>query len=341
MTKIQKNSRDEESINETNKKTIGQFIYEVCFSILILFVIIGSYLMYFQLDQYMESISSNNIYYKFPKKSDLLYALYSFLLFVFFYHLSMKILNSFTGNLLLEKYVTGNERIHFNYYRDKVSIYFIKLFILFTITVLGHYILRDLTFFPWSLGGKGEYRNMFTGKNMYFFEKTPYFDLYYNLNLGWAIFDTYLVLILPRQSDFLIMILHHLATISLIAFSYLTNYSNIGCVVFYLHYFGDAFGYILRLFVYIKVPAICKYISGFSIVFLFSYTRLYVFGSVLLDTYYYLEFWGVIEKFCFTFEIFLYNLHILWYFLICNKFYKWMKYGEAEELYKPSLKKKQ
>ena len=176
---------------------------------------------------------------------------------------------------------------------------------------------------------------------MYFFEKTSYFDLYYLLNLGWAIFDTYLVFNLPKQSDFLLMVLHHLATVSLILFSYLTNYSSVGCIVFYLHYFGDAFGYILRLFVYIKVPAFCKFLSGLSIIVLFFYTRLLVFGSILYDTYYYLEFWGVIEKFCFIFEIFLYNMHILWYTLICKKLFTWMRYGEAEELYKPDIKKKQ
>jgi hypothetical protein len=277
--------------------------------------------------------------YDFPKKSDLQYAIYAFLILLTFYHIVKPILNTFTGKMLVEKYITGSEKHMHDYYREKVSIYFIKLFILFVITILGHFILRDLTFFPWTLGGRGEYRNVFTGKDMYFFEKTPYFDLYYHLNLGWAIFDTYLVLTLPRQSDFLIMLLHHLATISLIVFSFLTNYSNVGCVVFYLHYFGDAFGYILRLFVYIEVPTFAKYLSGFSIIILFFYTRLLVFGMVLYDTYYYLEFWGVIEKFCFVFEIFLYNLHILWYTLILKKFINYMRFGVTEELYNPPTKK--
>ena len=323
--------------DKSDKKPIGLQIFEISFTLLIAIVVIGSGIILYQLDSYIEFIREMDPSYPFPKKSELIYALISFISFTITYHILKTIFNKFTGKMLVEKYITGNEQNNYEYYREKVSIYLVKLIFLFFVTILGHFILRDLVFFPKSLLGRGDYKILFaTGKKMFFFDKTPYFDLFYNINLGWALFDTYLVLTLPHQSDFLIMILHHLATISLVTFSYLINYSNVGCVVFYLHYFGDAFGYILRLFVYIKVPRMFKYVSGFLVIILFFYTRIYVFGFVLYDTYHLLPFWGTIEKFCMVFMIFLYNLHIIWLTLIIKKVYHYFRFGEAEELYKTS-----
>lgn len=51
---------------------------------------------------------------------------------------------------------------------------------------------------------------------------------------------TFLFLFVPRcAQDFLIMFLHHLATISLITFSYVNNMARVGTLVMCLHDAAD------------------------------------------------------------------------------------------------------
>jgi len=297
-------------------------------------VIIGSALMFINLEDYVNPLRERIPEYTFPRSSELIYGVLFFLLYVVLYKIIKNFFYKRVGNWLEDKYL--KEEDNGELYKEKVAIYMFKLLYLTCASIFGHYILRGLVFFPKSLFGNGEYRKMFQeGRDMFFFDKTPYFDLYYLANLGWAIFDTYLLCILPLQSDFPMMLLHHLATVSLVVFSYLINYSNIGCVVFYLHYFGDAFGYVLRIFIYVKVNTFLRVLSGVTVIIAFFYTRIYVFGYVIHDTYYFLNFdWGYIEYFCLLFKVFLYFLHIIWLSLILYKFCGYLFSGHTEELYK-------
>ena len=321
------------NLSKKKQKTFSVILYEVVFGILSIIVIVGSVLMYFKLEEFILPIKEKKPKYKFPDPRDLNQSLVYFVLFIILYKIVKSVFEPKIKGWLEENYTDPD---NVDMYCEKVAIYFLKCSYLFLFTIVGHYVLKDLDFFPKLLLGNGDYRNiLLEGENMFYFEKTKYFDLFYMVNLAWALFDTYLLFTLPLQSDFPTMLLHHLTTISLVIFSYLGNFSSIGCVVFYLHYSGDAVGYIIRISVYIKVSYSVKLSAGISTILMFFYTRIIVFGSVIYDTYYFSQIsWGIIEYFLFIFMIFLYILHMIWLPLIIKKIWHYSFYSEIEELYK-------
>ena len=117
-------------------------------------------------------------------------------------------------------------------------------------TVFGYILLKQLDYFPTSLRGKGYLMKMFESgyPGKFYHWKPDYFDFYYLTALGFCVTDLiWLVFIYKLQSDFVMMLLHHICTISLLSFSFLTNYSNIGCIVLILHDIGDIFVYVTRI----------------------------------------------------------------------------------------------
>lgn len=157
--------------------------------------------------------------------------------------------------------------------------------------------------------------------NCFFHSKPEYFNYYYLGALAFHITDLiWLLGIYELQTDFLMMLVHHFCTISLITFSYLSNYSNVGCIVIFLHDIGDIFVYIARIFLNTKAPEFTKVSSGILLLLVWIYTRIYVFGGMLFDIYD-----GISTHFNWininlvTFLCFLYVLHCYWVFLIFKK----------------------
>jgi len=91
----------------------------------------------------------------------------------------------------------------------------------------------------------------------------------------------WLVFINDRQSDFIAMLLHHTCTISLITFSYFTNFSSTGSLVILLHDFGDFFVYIARISTSTDIYSSLKLSSGLTLTGVFIYTRLYIFFFII------------------------------------------------------------
>ena len=118
------------------------------------------------------------------------------------------------------------------------------------------------------------------------------------------------------------MLLHHLCTLSLVIFSYLTNYSNLGSIVLFLHNTSDIFVYLTRLLIQTDSPEWIKNLSGIFLTCSMLYTRLYVFGQAIYTLYFYATWeWGFTLDFLFLFLTFLYLMHINWCVLLLSKFY--------------------
>lgn len=188
---------------------------------------------------------------------------------------------------------------------------------------MGYYVLSDMEYFPWQLFGKGDFSKCFTAgyPEFVFHTKPKYFNEYYLGALAFHITDLiWLLGVYELQTDFLMMLVHHFCTISLITFSYLTNYSSAGSIIIFLHDFGDIFVYVARIFLNTKAPEFTKTSSGILLLSVWIYTRLFVLAGIIRDIYIglFMAFNWVIGILL-VFLCFLYVLHMYWIFLIFKK----------------------
>lgn len=220
-------------------------------------------------------------------------------------------------------------------YVKKLSTNFFKLSFYTFMTIWGYKSLSQLDYFPVSLGGSGYIIKMFEPgyPDSFYHWKPEFFDWYYMTGLGFCITDLiWLVFIYELQSDFILMLLHHICTISLISFSYLTNFSNIGCIVLFLHDAGDVFVYITRIVINIEVKSIYQISTAIVLIIFFIYTRLYVFADLILSIYNGIT-WGMQwPDTCLTlFLCFLYIMHVNWVYLIFRKICLGVKEDKVED----------
>jgi hypothetical protein len=232
--------------------------------------------------------------------------------------------------LILQKnYKTENKEDE-NYqlgkiYHKKLCTNAFKVTYFIAISIISYYILRQLDFFPTSLGGSGEIVNMFKDgyPGYFFFWKPDYFNIYYLGTLGYHVIDLiWLCCFYELQSDFVMMILHHVCTISLIFFSYMANYTNVGCIVMFLHDFSDIFVYAIRTMINTDLGKITKVLSGVILLVVFVYTRIYVFGDLLysiITEFTRLDCWDYMNTLLTLFLSFLYVMHIYWVYSILKK----------------------
>ncbi len=223
-------------------------------------------------------------------------------------------------------------------YAKKNSSNFFKLCYYTLITLFGYYVLCDLPCFPRELLGKGELSNCFTGgyPDWMYHIKPELFNVYYLTALAFHLTDLiWLLWIYELQTDFKMMLVHHICTITLITFSYLCNYSNIGSIIIFLHDFGDIFVYIMRVFLNTKAPKILKTLTGFLLLIVWIYTRLYVLFGIIIEIYigFSTHFnWANVNLL--TFLCFLYVMHIIWVYHILKKLYTAIFVNRYEDCYK-------
>jgi hypothetical protein len=336
--------KNENQYFSSEKYTFLNPIVDVFTYILILVVFFGSFHMYNKLDSLLLEIKNNNRDYYFVSYIDLLPSVWILALMIFGHEVFRYLFSEKIAKHLNPKYFIEKDQDLVEIYKKKVSSNIYKFIFYLISTIFGFYVLKDLTFFPSSLLGKGEFKNLFIDgyPKLFYFEKPEYFDMYYNFNLSFALFDGYLLITNPLQSDFLIMVLHHISTYSLITFSFLSNLSNIGCIVYYLFYLGDVFSYIVRVAVHLNCSEFYPFISTFVFLLVFCYTRLFVYGDVLFQIYYGLNYtWTIIESNLVGFLCILMILNIMWIVLISKKFIKYCLTGNIEEIYKFKVKKKE
>ncbi|CAB1328470.1 unnamed protein product, partial [Coregonus sp. 'balchen'] len=125
-----------------------------------------------------------------------------------------------------------------------------------------------------------------------------------------------------RRKDFLIMFLHHLATISLITFSYVNNMARVGTLVMCLHDSADILMEAAKMANYAKFQRLCNLLFVmFAMVFISS--RLGVYPVWILNTTLF-ESWEIVGPYpswwVFNLLLFLLQfLHSFWSYLIVSK----------------------
>lgn len=118
-------------------------------------------------------------------------------------------------------------------------------------TITGYFFLKDVPGLPPMLLGKGHLSHVFDGWP--FWDKPAYFDIYFTASIGYHL-DGFIshLFFAERMNDFVEMFLHHVATCSLIYFSYMASFSQIGAIILWSHHWADIFTSGARVFCDIK-----------------------------------------------------------------------------------------
>ncbi len=306
---------------EENKEKEGIFWNSFWFVCILLSIVLISISCFF-INDFNNDIRKYNLKYRWPELTDLIPSLY-LLPMIICYKLFIEYLSKdFVEYCLSKKYKHPKLKELKDKYRLKLSRHLYKITFYTGITIFGYYVLKDLPYFPKSMGGKGYMPAMFLPgfPNSYFHEKPPLFDFYYNLSLAYFVCDfIFLFISEKKQSDFINMLLHHICTISLIIFSHLVNYSNVGSIVLFLHLESDIFVHLTRFLLQTDAPEIIKDISGIVLVFNFLYVRVYVLGDIIYVLYNYITWKGVVDSFLLIFLSIIYLMHINWAIMLVQK----------------------
>lgn len=283
----------------------------ICILVSIVLITISS----FFINDFNNNIKKYNLNYRWPQLFDLFPVVYLLPMVICFKLFIENISKNLIERCLSKKYKQPHLKELANKYRRKLARHLYKITFYTGITIFGYYVLKDLPYFPKSMGGKGYMSAMFLPgfPNSYFHQKPPLFDFYYNLNLAYFVCDFIFLLLDERQNDFINMFLHHICTISLIVFSFITNYSNIGCLVVFCHMESDILGHAIRFVVQTDLHIYFIGFVGISFLSNFIYMRQYVFGEMIYTIYKYITWkWDIITTSLWLFLVILYIMHFRW-----------------------------
>ena len=317
--------------NPTTKKTVSSkslcdTICDICFSLLLLPAAIGTYFLAKDVQKFRNNLLKLVPSFHLPTYSDFKLCIPILLVILVLKILCENLLVCYTKTILAKQYRnpdTEEKKIESQKVAKKLAQHIFKGTYYILITLFAYYVHKDLDYFPKTLGGSGQLKNMFLPgyPKSFLFTKPKYFDLHYLICLSYAISDLlYLLFIYEKQTDFINMLLHHICTISLIIFSFLTNYSNIGSMVLIIHNATDVLVHMTRFSIRSNTPEIIRDITGVTLTFAFIYLRLFVFGECIYVTIKYIVWeWGWTTTFLITFLCFLYVMHINWTLRLLEK----------------------
>ena len=286
----------------------------------------GIFFMVKGVNNFRNTLISLNPNYDFSKYSDFLMCIPLFLIITVIQYYSPKVLRKFCEKVMKKSYrfpKTEKDRQLAEKYRVRLPIHIFKGSMYIFLTIFGYYVLKDINYFPKSLLGKGWLPNMFINgyPNSFYLYKPPLFDFYYMLCLSYFISDLVCLFSEAKQTDFINMLLHHVCTISLIVFSHLVHYSNVGTIVLFLHMESDIFIHITRFFLQTDFPEIIKNVSGLILVFNYLYTRVYVLGDIIYVLYTYVTWKGIIDWFLLIFLVIIYIMNANWALMLLEKMF--------------------
>jgi hypothetical protein len=338
-----KDSNNSEKVNQELNKENKYMDY--FFISLTMVGIIGSFIMIFSYDSYW----SNIIMYKpegyqIPKISDLKFCLVCIPFFVlvkcfFEYGPPLK----FMYITLAQKYKDPSNDLFKlgKIYNKKQATSLYKVIFYSLSVIIGHYICKDIEFFDWRLGGNGDYNKLNAGgyPHYKFWEKPEFFDYYYLTGLSFVCTDLiWLLFIYEWSSDFYLMICHHTITITLVIFSFLTNNSAVGIMVFYLHDITDVFVYAARIGLNTDFNEIIRVTPCVGLLLSKIYCRIYCLillilklsGDMMADCIY--------VKILTNFLWILVIMHAFWIFQIAKRLFLWKFVDTAKLLLKTKKK---
>ena len=287
---------------------------------------IGIIYMIKDVTKFRSELISLNPSYQFSKYSDFLICIPLFFVILVIQYYTPRLLRGICLKVMKKAYLypkNEKDRQLGEKYKIRLPIHIFKGSMYIFLTIFGYMVLKDVNYFPKSLLGKGWLPNMFINgyPNSFYLDKPPFFDFYYMLCLSYFTSDLVGLFIEAKQSDFINMLLHHVCTISLIVFSHLVHYSNVGSIVLFLHMESDIFVHITRFLLNTDVPEIYKDISGIILVFNFIYVRIYVLGDIIYVLYMYVTWKGVIDWFLLIFLSIIYIMHINWAIMLLQKMF--------------------
>ena len=288
--------------------------------------LIGIYFMIRGVNNFRNTLISLNPNYEFSKYSDFLICIPLFIAINIFQHYAPRFLKKICEKVMKKSYrfpKTEKDKQLGEKYRIRIPIHIFKGSMYLFLTIFGYYVLKDIDYFPKSLLGKGSLPNMFINgyPKSFYLDKPPLFDFYYMLCLSYFTSDLVGLFREAKQTDFINMLLHHICTISLIVFSHLVHYSNVGSIVLIIHMESDVFVHLTRFLLQTDAPEIIKNISGLILVFNFLYTRIYVLGDIIYVLYMYVTWKGVIDWFLLIFLVIIYIMHINWAIMLLQKMF--------------------
>ena len=299
----------------------NHFFY-ACFGL----TLVGIFYMVKGVNNFRNKLISLNPSYEFSKYSDFLICIPLALIINMTQHYMPKLLKNFVEKVMKKSYrfpKNEKDRQLGEKYRIRLPIHIFKGSMYIFFTLFGYYVLKDINYFPKSLLGKGWLPNMFIKgyPDSFYLEKPPYFDFYYMFCLSFFISDLIGLFREDKQTDFINMLLHHVCTISLIVFSHLVHYSNVGSIVLFLHMESDVFVHVTRFFLQTDAPEIIKDINGLFLVFNFIYTRTYVLGDIIYVLYMYVTWKGIIDWFLLIFLTLIFIMNFNWALMLLQKMF--------------------
>jgi len=159
-------------------------------------------------------------------------------------------------------------------------------------------------------------------------ERQHILDNYYVFEMSWYLHELICHFFVERKKDHLAMLVHHVATITLIVLSYHYNLLFIGTLITTIHNLSDIFLHGVKIGLYIESDlgsSICAALLFVS----WIYSRLYIFPlfvihSTINDTHHLVEYYNahctyyVMNGALVT----LFGLHIFWFRLICLSIFR-------------------
>ena len=300
-------------------------VWKKIFSAFLGLSFIGIFYLIRDVTKFRNTLISLNPSYDFPKISDFKICIPLFILISLFKFITQKHLVNLCSRIMKKSYrFPSNEKDRQlgERYKHKLPDHIFKGSMYLFLTLFGYYVLKDLNYFPKALLGKGSLPNMFIKgyPNSFYLEKPPLFNFYYMLCLSYFSSDAiWLIFINAKQTDFINMLLHHVCTISLIIFSYLVNYSNVGAIVLFLHVETDIFVHSTRFLIQTDFHDFFKITSGFALFFNFIYVRMYVFAKIIYVLYKYITWKTTVDSFMICFLAIIYSMHINWIIMLSQK----------------------
>jgi len=254
-------------------------------------------------------------------------------------YLTERISSTFTDCLISKKYknedmsLTEEGKLYAKKIRTNI---FKTLWNLFN-TILGHYILNQCKYFPKELFGDGDINTIFEGTypNLYFHYKPKFFDILYLMNLSYYIMDLLnLLFVNEQQSDFYMMVIHHLSSIFLITFSYWANLSNIGSIIFHLHNIGNVLVYFVRITMYSEISSAFKGSMAVVLIIVWIYTRLIVLPKLVIIVYTDIPIWNWVIVYTWILTNMLIVMHVYWVVEILKKLFLLIFDNKVEDISK-------
>jgi hypothetical protein len=166
-------------------------------------------------------------------------------------------------------------------------------------------------------------------------ERQHIFDYYYIFELSWYIHELICHFFTERKKDHLAMLIHHVATITLIVVSYHYNLLFMGALTVTIHNLSDIFLHSVKIGLYIQSD-LCSSVCAALLFVSWIYSRLYIFPvfvihSTLNDTLSLVEYYQTFLSHNYVLGVYytmnsalitLFILHIFWFRLICLSIFR-------------------